>query len=53
MGRRKKPLPDDPEQYARFVEMAEGIQAEDAEERFKESMKQIAKVRRLSLREET
>jgi hypothetical protein len=41
MGRKKKPIPDDPEEYARFVETAERIQDENAEERFKEAMKRI------------
>jgi hypothetical protein len=41
MGRKKKPEPDDPERSARFIETAERIQAEDAEERFKEAMKRI------------
>jgi hypothetical protein len=41
MGRRKKPEPDDPERSARFIEMAEKIQVEDAEERFEEAMKRI------------
>ncbi len=44
MGRKKKPIPDDPEQYARFVETAERIQDEKAEERFEEAMKSIAKI---------
>ncbi len=41
MGRKKKPKPDDPEQYARFAETAERILAEDAEERLEEAMKRI------------
>jgi hypothetical protein len=41
MGRKKKPKPDDPEQYARFKEVAERIQAEDADEKFEEAMKRI------------
>jgi hypothetical protein len=41
MGRKKKPEWDDPEQSARFIELAEQIQAEDAEERFEEAMKRI------------
>jgi len=43
MGRKKKPPSDDPERSARFIETAERIQAEDAEERFEEAMKRIAK----------
>ena len=42
MGRKKKPVPDDPEQYAQFVETAERIQDENAGERFEEAMKHIA-----------
>jgi hypothetical protein len=41
MGRKKKVEPDDPERSARFIETAERIQAEDAEERFEEAMKRI------------
>lgn len=46
MGRKKKPEWDDPEQSARFIELAEQIQADDAEERFEEAMKRIAQVKR-------
>lgn len=46
MGRKKKPKPQDPEQYAAFVEMAEQIQTEDADERFEEAMKRILKAKR-------
>ena len=41
MGRKKKPIPDDPEQYARFVETAERIQAQGTKEWFKETVKRI------------
>lgn len=41
MGRKKKVIPDDPEQYARFVETAERILTNNAEERIEETMKQI------------
>ena len=41
MRRKKKSIPDDPEQYARFVEAAEGQFDEDAEERLKETIKKI------------
>ncbi len=41
MGRKKKPKPEDPEQYAAFVKIAEQIQAEDADERFEDAMKRI------------
>ena len=41
MGRKKKVEPDDPERSARFIETAERIQAEDAEERFEEAIRKI------------
>ena len=41
MGRKKKPIPDDPEQYARFVETAERIQTQGTKEWFKEIVKRI------------
>jgi len=46
MGRKKKVVPGDPEQYARFVEIAERTLDENAEEKLEESMKKIAKARR-------
>jgi len=52
MGRKKKPQPDDPERSARFMEVAEEIQAEDAEEKFEEAMKRIAGSRRAKPSEE-
>ena len=45
MGRKKKPIPDDPEQYARFVETAERIQAQGTREWFKEAVKRILKAK--------
>jgi hypothetical protein len=45
MVRKKKFEPDDPEQSARFIELAEQVQAEDAGERFEEAMKKIAQAR--------
>lgn len=41
MGKKKKPKPDDPEQFARFVEVAEKIKADDADERFEEAFGKI------------
>ncbi len=41
MGRKKKPKPDDPEQYARFLEIAKAVQEEGAEERFKKAVETI------------
>jgi len=46
MGRKKKPEWDDPEQSARFIELAEQVQADDAEERFEEAMKKIVSAKR-------
>ena len=46
MGRKKKPEWDDPERSARFIETAERIRADDAEERFEEAMKRIAGAKR-------
>lgn len=43
MGRKKKVEYDDPEQSARFIEFAEQNQTEDAEPRFEEAMKLLAK----------
>jgi hypothetical protein len=45
MGRKKKPKIDNPEQYARFVETAERIQDEDADEKFEEAMKRILRAK--------
>jgi len=39
--RKKKPKLDDPEQYARFVKVAEDHLGEDAEEKLEEAMKKI------------
>jgi hypothetical protein len=46
MGRKKKPAPDDPEQSARFMETAERLLGEDAEEKFEEAMKRILSTKR-------
>jgi len=40
-NRKKKPKPDDPEQYARFVKVAEEHLGEDAEEKLEEAMEKI------------
>lgn len=45
MTKKKKVQPDDPEQFARFVEVAEEIKAEDADERFEESFSRIIKAK--------
>lgn len=37
----KKVKPDDPEQFARFVEVAEEIKADDADEKFEEAFGRI------------
>ncbi|MGO9530767.1 MAG: hypothetical protein ACLP3B_06255 [Syntrophobacteraceae bacterium] len=41
MGKKKKIESDDPEQFARFVEVAEEIKADDADERFEEAFGKI------------
>ncbi|MGO9571776.1 MAG: hypothetical protein ACLP5H_29980 [Desulfomonilaceae bacterium] len=41
MKRKKKSEPDDPEQYARFVKVAEEHLDEDAEEKLEEALKKI------------
>jgi hypothetical protein len=46
IGNKKKFEPDDPEQSARFVELAKQIQADDAEERFEEAMRLISTAKR-------
>jgi len=51
MGRKKKVEPDDPERSARFIETAERIQADDAEEKFEEAMKRILSKKREDLKE--
>jgi len=43
MGEDKKLKYDDPEQSARFIETAERIQDENAEERFEEMVSKILK----------
>ena len=45
-GRKKKPVPDDPEQSARFLETAKAVQAEDAEEKFEKALEKVLKVKR-------
>ncbi len=39
--KKKKVQPDDPEQFARFAEVAENIKADDADERFEEAFGRI------------
>ncbi|MFZ0944025.1 MAG: hypothetical protein WB930_02140 [Syntrophobacteraceae bacterium] len=41
MKKKKKVQPDDPEQFARFAEVAENIKADDADERFEEAFGRI------------
>ncbi|MGA3117571.1 MAG: hypothetical protein ABSF90_24435 [Syntrophobacteraceae bacterium] len=45
MGRKKKLEPDDPEQFARFAEVAENIKADDADEKFEEAFGKIIKAK--------
>ncbi len=41
MGRKKKPEPDDPEQSAKFIELAEKVRAENDKELFQEMVKKV------------
>lgn len=45
MVKKKKPKPDNPEQFARFVEVAEEIKADDADARFEEAFGKIVKAK--------
>lgn len=47
MGRKKKPQPDDQEQFARFVKKAKEIQKENADEVFEEAVKTIIKKKKI------
>jgi len=46
MEKEKKFEPDNPEQSAQFIEIAERIQEEGAEERFEEAMKRVLTAKR-------
>ena len=48
MSRRKRPEPDDKEQSARFIETAGQIQSNNPNEAFEETIKKIAKKKRIS-----
>ena len=50
MGEKKKPEWDDEEESARFIETAERIQDEHAEERFEESIKRVLLVKNKGFR---
>ena len=52
MARKKKPEWDDPERSELFIETAGRIQADDAEERFEEAMKRIARAKRAQTKSE-
>jgi hypothetical protein len=43
--KKKKIEPDDPEQFARFVEVAEEIKADDADELFEAAFEKITKAK--------
>jgi ABC-type enterochelin transport system substrate-binding protein len=45
MGRKKRVTPDDPAQYARFVEIAKQNEADDAGTLFEEAFKKITKAK--------
>ncbi len=48
MGRKKRPEPDDKEQSARFVELAERIKAENDNELFEQAVQKIIRVKRVA-----
>lgn len=48
MGRKKRPKPDDKEQFTRFVEKAKEIQRDDAKEAFEGALDKIVKKKRVS-----
>ncbi len=48
MSRKKRPEPDDKEQFARFVEKAKEIQRDDAKEVFEEAFGKIIRKKPLS-----
>ena len=43
--KKKKVEPDDPEQFARFADVAEDVKAADADERFEKAFEQIIKAK--------
>ena len=43
--KKKKVEPDDPEQFAKFAEIAEEIKADDADERFEEAFGKIIRAK--------
>lgn len=45
--RKKRPEPDDKEQFARFIETAEQIQSDNATEVFEEALGKIVKKKRV------
>lgn len=45
MSKKKKPQPDDPEQSAKFIELAEKLKAENDKELFEELVKKVVKPR--------
>jgi hypothetical protein len=47
-ARKKKPEPDDKEQFAIFVEKAQEIQRDDAQKAFEEALRKIVKKKRAS-----
>ncbi len=44
MGRKKRPEPDDKEQFARFIEAAKRIENPDTKEAFEEAFSKIIKI---------
>lgn len=51
-AKRSKPIPDDKEQFARFVEVAGQIQSDNAQEAFEEAVNKIVKKKKSSMAKE-
>ncbi|MFZ0052556.1 MAG: hypothetical protein WAK96_12345 [Desulfobaccales bacterium] len=47
MGRKKRPEPDDKEQFARFIEAAKQIENPDAKKAFEEAFDKIVKKKKV------
>jgi len=47
-AKKSKPMPDDKEQFARFIEAAERVDNPDAKEAFEEALAKIVKKKQIS-----
>ncbi len=48
MSRKKRPEPDDKEQFARFIEAAGQIESDNPQKAFEEAISKIVKKKRIS-----